>query len=44
MQLDGFAPPCVYVEEKDSEFLSEMVDTWYKKRKSLTYNLDYFSQ
>lgn len=24
--------------------LSELVDTWHKHRKSLTYNLDYFSQ
>lgn len=44
MQFDGFPPPPpprVYAEDKDSEFLSELVDTWY--RKSLTYNLDYFS-
>jgi len=36
-------PVCIYVEDKDSEFLSKLVDTWYKKRKSLTYNLDDFS-
>lgn len=34
---------CISVEDKNRDWLSKLVDAWHKRRKSLTYNLDYFS-